>query len=65
MNDDTPTTEPKARSIVGFCEAYSISRSQFYKLDKQGKAPRVTHTLGKPLIFAEDEARWLVEIAAK
>jgi hypothetical protein len=53
------TTEtPQARTIEAFCATYSISRSQFYKIAKLGKGPRVVRDLGRPLILAADEATW-------
>jgi predicted DNA-binding transcriptional regulator AlpA len=48
----------KAYTINSFCEAYSISRSLFYKLKEQGKAPH-TFTLGnRVLISIESAEKW-------
>ena len=48
----------KAYTINDFCTAYSISRSLFYKLKEQGKAPH-TFTLGtRVLISAEAAQNW-------
>jgi hypothetical protein len=52
------TEVPKARTIEQLCAAYNISRSQFYKIQKLGKGPRVVRDLGRPRILAADEAAW-------
>ena len=45
-------------TINDFCKAYSISRSYFYKLKDQNKAPK-TFSLGrKVLITAESASAW-------
>jgi predicted DNA-binding transcriptional regulator AlpA len=45
----------KAYTINDFCKAYSISRSLFYKLKEQGKAPK-TFTLGKRVLISSEAA---------
>ncbi len=45
----------KAYTINSFCAAYSISRSLFYKLQEQGKAPK-TFKLGKRVLISRDAA---------
>jgi len=46
----------KAYTINDFCTAYSISRSLFYKLKEQGKAPH-TFTLGKRVLISTEAAQ--------
>lgn len=45
----------RAFTINDFCKAYSISRSLFYKLQHQGKAPQ-TFKLGKRVLISSDAA---------
>jgi predicted DNA-binding transcriptional regulator AlpA len=58
-------TGRKAFSIDEFCARHGISRPFYYKLRKQGKAPRVTK-LGAQLrvITEEDETAWRQAMAA-
>lgn len=46
----------KAYTINDFCKAYSISRSLFYKLKDQGKAPK-TFALGKRILISREAAQ--------
>lgn len=47
-----------ALSVESFCEQYGISRSFFYKLRRQGKAPR-TMTIGRRRLITPDAiAEW-------
>ena len=46
----------KSYTINSFCEAYSISRSFFYKLKTQGKAPH-TFTLGNRVYISIESAQ--------
>src|SRR5262245_57981630 len=47
--------EPPAedRSIVGFCRRKGISKAFFYKLQQQGKGPRVAHAGARRIITLE------------
>ncbi len=54
----------KAYTINSFCEAYSISRSLFYKLKEQGKAPN-TFTLGKRVLISIESAQEWQKIMEK
>jgi predicted DNA-binding transcriptional regulator AlpA len=46
-------------TVVEWCQARKDSRSMFYKLVAQGKAPR-THSVGsKRLISPEADTEWL------
>lgn len=56
-----------ALTINDFCEAYSISRSYFYKLKEQNRAPK-TFTLGRKVLIsrqAAEEWQRTVEISAQ
>jgi hypothetical protein len=46
-------------SVEAWCKHRGLSRSMFYLLDKQGKAPR-TYSVGKlRFITAESDLAWL------
>ena len=48
-------------TIKGWCELRKVSRSMFYVLDGQGRAPK-THNVGtKRLISPMADAEWLRE----
>ena len=47
-----------ALSIPEFCEAFSISEDFFYKLKRQGKAPRQMKVGARTLISMEAAAEW-------
>jgi excisionase family DNA binding protein len=49
---------PVLLSVAEFCRVHSLSRSYFYKLRKQGRAPPSFMIGRKRLISAEDAARW-------
>jgi predicted DNA-binding transcriptional regulator AlpA len=52
-------------TIPEWCVTRRVSRSMFYKLRKQGRAPR-THSAGaKQLISPEADAAWLAEREAE
>jgi hypothetical protein len=53
-----PIAEKAARTIDEFCARNSISRPMFYKLKKQGKAPRLAYVGTKPLITDQSEKDW-------
>lgn len=46
----------QAYTIDSFCELHSISKSFFYKLIKQGKAPK-TMKVGKRILISSDAAQ--------
>jgi len=55
----------KSYTINDFCKAYSISRSYFYKLKEQNKAPR-TYNLGKKVLISIDSAeQWQQSMEAQ
>jgi predicted DNA-binding transcriptional regulator AlpA len=49
---------PAMFSVPEFCRGHSISRALFYKLHKEGKAPRICKVGARSLISAEDAAAW-------
>jgi len=49
----------KDRSIEGFCRRQNISKSFFYKLKEQGKAPRVAHVGARRIVTPEAERDWV------
>jgi predicted DNA-binding transcriptional regulator AlpA len=54
----------RSYSLDEWCDARRISRAMFYKLDKQGLAPK-THRVGaKRLISDEADAAWLAQAEA-
>jgi hypothetical protein len=48
----------EAATIPQFCEAHNISRTHFYRLLKQGKAPRLMKVGRRTLIGCEAAAEW-------
>ena len=56
--DITGTTGPDAYGIASFCTAHGISRSTFYNLKKDGKAPRLMHVGKRVLISREAATAW-------
>jgi len=46
------------RSIKGFCLRQNISRTHFYKLRRDGKAPRMAHVGGRRMITPQAEREW-------
>ncbi len=53
MTQNTP-----AKSVSEFCQNNNISQSFFYKLLKQGKAPRIMKIGNRTIITAEAENEW-------
>lgn len=47
-----------AQSIESFCRSNGISRSLFYKLRRQGRAPRVMKIGRRTLISQEAASEW-------
>lgn len=52
------TESQGAFTIDAFCRSHGISRALFYKLQKDGRAPRVMRVGAKPLISVEAAADW-------
>lgn len=59
------TAPPNAQSVDAFCESNGISRSLFYKLQREGKAPRIMKIGRRTLISSEAAAEWrkLMEVS--
>lgn len=55
-------TEPAMFTVEGFCRAHGISKAFFYKLHKEGKAPRLCKLGRKSLITAESARAWRREL---
>ena len=53
-----PPTPRLALSIPEFCAAHRISQSFFFKLKKQGEAPREMKVGARTLITLESAAEW-------
>jgi hypothetical protein len=51
-------TDQSACTIDTFCAAEKISRSMFYKLKSQGKAPRLYYIGNVPRISHEARIEW-------
>lgn len=51
-------TTIKAHDINTFCETFGISRSFFYKLKRQNKAPRTMKVGSKTLISVDAAEEW-------
>lgn len=47
-----------AHTVTTFCQAFKISRSFFYKLQREGKAPRLMKVGRRTLISAEATQEW-------
>jgi predicted DNA-binding transcriptional regulator AlpA len=61
MSDRTCTQESADRltfSIGEFCRTHGVSRAFFYKLAKEGKAPRIMRLGARRLISQEAAADW-------
>lgn len=61
----TATVERRAYTVSQFCEAYSISKAQYYELRKIGKIPAEAHVGGRVIISVEAAERWLEERQAE
>jgi hypothetical protein len=55
---DRPFGSRRASTIDQFCADHSISRAMFYRLQKDGKAPRTMRAGSKQLITEEAAAEW-------
>lgn len=50
--------DPPAYNVNEFCEAHRISRTMFYGLVKEGRAPAVTKIGNRTLILGEAAREW-------
>jgi predicted DNA-binding transcriptional regulator AlpA len=55
------TGDKLALGINEFCRRHDISRGFFYKLEKQGRAPRTVQLGTRRLIMIEDADQWRAE----
>lgn len=57
----TVTTQWKHRAftVSEFCDAYRISKAQYYELKRIGQAPEEAHVKGRVIIAVEAANRWL------
>lgn len=56
MNNNT--SETLALSVAAFCKSHGITRPTFYKLAKEGRAPRFMKVGSRTLISIEAAADW-------
>jgi predicted DNA-binding transcriptional regulator AlpA len=56
--DTRSRVDRRASSIDEFCIAHGISRAMFYKIRKQGRAPRIMTVGSRQLISDEAAAEW-------
>lgn len=54
----------QAQSVDAFCKANSISTSMFYKLAKEGQAPRIMKVGRRTLISSEAADAWRKQMEA-
>ena len=52
----------QSQSVDEFCQTNGISQSFFYKLAKQGKAPRIMKVGRRTLISAQAAEEWRKEM---
>lgn len=50
-------------SVKEFCEKYSISRSKFYTLLKEGKAPQIVKIGTRTLIVVASISEWIQSLS--
>ena len=55
-------TTSKAFDVNSFCEKYGISQAFFYKLKRNGKAPRIMKVGTRTIITAEAADEWQREM---
>lgn len=51
-------TQRQAQSIDEFCKSHGISRAMYYKMEKQGRGPRIMRAGTRVLISNEAAADW-------
>jgi hypothetical protein len=56
--------DKQAFTVNEFCHQYSISRSLFYKLQRQGRGPEITKINNKTLIMCDAIRRWREVVSA-
>jgi hypothetical protein len=58
-------TDQSAYTIIEFCRAERMSRGMFYKLQAQGKAPRIYYVGTSPRISHEARIEWRQQLEAE
>jgi len=58
-------SDKRSSTIPEWCTRRGVSRSTFYKLDAQGKAPRTYFAGAKRMISDEADADWVREREAE
>ena len=61
----TTRVERKAFTVGEFCDAYRISKAQYYEMKKDGKAPAEAHVRGRVIISLAAAEKWLEERQAE
>lgn len=51
-------TTINAQSVNDFCQTFNISRSLFYKLNREGRGPRLMKVGRRTLISLESAQEW-------
>jgi hypothetical protein len=59
-----PVGQKTTRTVREFCVRNNVSVSMFYKLKRDGKAPRLIYLGTKPLITDAAERAWLRDLEA-
>jgi hypothetical protein len=52
-------------TVIEFCRAERMSRGMFYKLQAQGKAPRIYYVGNSPRISHEARIEWRQQLEAE
>lgn len=58
------TTNKASESVKDFCQSNNISKSMFYKMQREGKGPRVMKVGRRTLISHEAAAAWRKSLEA-
>ena len=51
--------------MAEFCDAYRLSKAQYYELKKDGKGPAEAHVRGRVIISLASAESWLEERQAE
>jgi predicted DNA-binding transcriptional regulator AlpA len=57
-------TNKAAESVGDFCQSNGISKSMFYKMQREGKGPRIMKIGRRTLISQEASAKWRKNLEA-
>jgi len=53
---------PQAYDVESFCKKFNISKSMFYKLKRQGRAPRIMKIGKRTIISIEAVTEWQAQM---